>query len=242
MLRVATWNLFHGRADPPAGRPLLHEFAVVLAGWSWDVALLQEVPPWWPPLLARACGAQHRTAPTSRNALLPVRRAIAARRPDLLRSNGGGSNAILVRPPLTITAHGLRRLRWLPERRVAHAVRLGGVERPSADGLWVGNAHGQKGEWDDGPGLERPLADLRTAVARLEAWGSADAPLLLGGDLNLPREAVAAALPAGWTRIATSGPDHVVGRGLEASGDSWRPARSTLSDHAALVVDVEDRR
>src|SRR5688572_13501753 len=56
-LRVLTWNLFHGRARPPAGRPLLNEFARALAGWDWDVALLQEVPPWWPPLLGRAAGA-----------------------------------------------------------------------------------------------------------------------------------------------------------------------------------------
>ena len=59
-LRVLTWNLYHGRADPPAGRPLFDEFAAMLAGWSWDVALLQEVPPWWPPQLARATDAAER--------------------------------------------------------------------------------------------------------------------------------------------------------------------------------------
>lgn len=268
-VRVLSWNLFHGRAEPPAGRPLLHEFATTLAGWSWDVALLQEVPPWWPPLLAGACGADWRSARTSRNAALPVRRAIAVRRPDLIKSNGGGCNAILVRPPLTITAHGVRRLRWLPERRVVHAVRIG--PGPATDGpvgtaavgtsagpgapagaatdgptpagpLWVGNVHGQKGAWDGGPGLERPLADMRTSVDRLAAWAPAGSPVLLGGDLNLPREAVAAALPPGWARIASSGPDHVLGRGLEAAGDSWRPARHELSDHAALAVDVRGRR
>ena len=51
---VLTWNLFHGRAVPPAGRDLLGDFAAALAGWDWDVALLQEVPPWWPPELGRA--------------------------------------------------------------------------------------------------------------------------------------------------------------------------------------------
>ncbi|CAB4960781.1 unannotated protein [freshwater metagenome] len=270
-MRVLSWNLFHGRAEPPAGRPLLHEFAATLAGWSWDVALLQEVPPWWPPLLARASGAAGwRSARTSRNAALPVRRAIAVRRPDLIKSNGGGCNAILVRPPLTITAHGVRRLRWLPERRVVHAVRVGtasaaggpvgagaagtstgpgdpagaaAADGPVAAGpLWIGNVHGQKGEWDGGRGLEHPLADLRTAVDRLAAWAPAGPPLLLGGDLNLPREAVAGALPAGWARIASSGPDHVLGRGLGAAGDSWRPERHGLSDHAALAVDVRIRR
>ena len=48
-MRVLTWNLFHGRAVPDAPRELLDEFAAQLAAWAWDVALLQEVPPWWPP-------------------------------------------------------------------------------------------------------------------------------------------------------------------------------------------------
>ena len=87
-LRVLTWNLYHGRADPPAGRPLFDEFAAMLAGWSWDVALLQEVPPWWPPQLARATDADERHVLTSRNSLLLVRRWVAERWPDLIRSNG----------------------------------------------------------------------------------------------------------------------------------------------------------
>ena len=48
---VLTWNLFHGRSVPDAPRELLADFAARLAGWEWDVALLQEVPPWWPPEL-----------------------------------------------------------------------------------------------------------------------------------------------------------------------------------------------
>src|SRR6185369_6435905 len=50
-VRVLTWNLFHGRSVPPSGRSLTSAFAAALAGWEWDVALLQEVPPWFPPLL-----------------------------------------------------------------------------------------------------------------------------------------------------------------------------------------------
>ena len=93
-MRVLTWNLFHGRSDPPAGRSLLNEFAATLDAWEWDVALLQEVPPWWPPLLGRACGASARTALTSRNWLLGLRREISARNPDVLKAWGGGANAI----------------------------------------------------------------------------------------------------------------------------------------------------
>ncbi|WP_210495538.1 endonuclease/exonuclease/phosphatase family protein [Patulibacter sp. SYSU D01012] len=259
--RVLTWNLFHGRAVPPAGRPLLHEFAATLAAWPWDVALLQEVPPWWPPLLARAAGADAVSARTSRNAVLPVRRAIARRAPDVARSNGGGANAILVRGGLRVVAHGRRRLRTWPERRVVHAVRLHDPAGGPLDGAWAGDVHAQKGAWDDGPGLRRPLADLALSAERLAAWAAADGatrprppadpggaarpttgpegpPLLLGGDLNLPRSAVEVGLPPGWRRIASSGPDHVVGRGLAAAADSQRPPRGALSDHAALVVAV----
>ncbi|MGH2944640.1 MAG: endonuclease/exonuclease/phosphatase family protein, partial [Solirubrobacteraceae bacterium] len=96
-LRVLTWNLFHGRAVPPAGRELRAEFAAALASWGWDVALLQEVPPWWPPALARACDAHARMRLTARNSLPPLRRIVAERAPDLIKSSGGGCNAILVR-------------------------------------------------------------------------------------------------------------------------------------------------
>ena len=52
-------------------------------------------------MVARAAGAGARRAGrsvlTSRNLGLPLRRAIASRNPDLLKSNGGGANAILVR-------------------------------------------------------------------------------------------------------------------------------------------------
>src|SRR4051794_40748290 len=131
-MRVLTWNLYHGRSRPAAGRGLLAEFAAALAGWEWDVALLQEVPPWWPPALAAATGAKQCTRLTSRNLALAARRAIAARRPDLLGANGGGANAILVRG--AIAAHRVQRLAWWPERRWAHGVRL-------ADGTWAVNLH-----------------------------------------------------------------------------------------------------
>ena len=83
-MRILTWNLFHGRALPNAGRDLQAEFTAALEGWAWDVALLQECPPWWPEPMARACGAQQRLALTSRNALLPLRRFVAQRFPDLI--------------------------------------------------------------------------------------------------------------------------------------------------------------
>src|SRR6185437_13441464 len=100
-MRVLTWNLFHGRSLPPAGRALAAEFAMRLNGWKWDA-----------PLLARLAGAEQRTALTSRNAALALRRALAERWPDLIKSNGGGCNTILART--TIEEHIAIRLRILP--------------------------------------------------------------------------------------------------------------------------------
>src|SRR5579859_869870 len=124
----------HGRAVPPAGRNLLDEFAAALVGWDWEVALLQEAPPWWPEVLAAEAGAGWRLALTSRNFGLPLRRAIAVHWPDVIKSNGGGCNAILVRRGLSIVEHRAARLGWYPERRWMHAVRL-------SDGVWTGNLH-----------------------------------------------------------------------------------------------------
>ncbi|WP_026910679.1 endonuclease/exonuclease/phosphatase family protein [Patulibacter minatonensis] len=260
-MRVLTWNLFHGRAVPSAGRPLLHEFATTLAAWPWDVALLQEVPPWWPPLLARAAGADHRAVRTSRNALLPARRAVASRRPDLLKANGGGADAILVRGGLRIDAHAARRLRAWPERRIVHAVRLavpasGHAGGPSvldgrpADptspdpgssgafaGCWVGNLHAQgpsaaTHDGPDGPGVP---ADAPVAFDALARWTGPDdgRPVLLGGDFNLRPGELDGALPAGWSRLASRDVDHLTARGAQAVGAASFPDR-TLADGGLL--------
>jgi hypothetical protein len=76
-VRVLVWNLFHGRSLPPSRHELIGDFAARLAGWDWDAAFLQEVLPWWPPLLAQQAGTEQRTALTSRNALLALRCALA---------------------------------------------------------------------------------------------------------------------------------------------------------------------
>lgn len=220
-MRVLTWNLFHGRAVPPAGRDLQSEFAAALAGWDWDVALLQEVPPWWGPVLARACDAEQRTALTSRNALLPLRRAIARRAPDLIKSNGGGANVILVRrgsPAARITDHRTVLLRRWPERRVCHAVALGG------GGPWCANLHVQVHS------PERAQADIARAAAATLTWAGAG-PVLLGGDFNV-RKPVA----RGFETIGGHGVDHVLGHGLRAQAGPTMPQRGPLSDHAPVIV------
>jgi endonuclease/exonuclease/phosphatase family metal-dependent hydrolase len=221
VVRVLTWNLFHGRVLPPRDEDLLDAFAEALAGWDWDVALLQEVPPWWSPALAAACGASGRHALTSRNALLPLRRTLAQRRPELMRANGGGANAILLRAG-PIAAHARRRLRLRPERRVVHAVRDGA-------GRWFANVHASTSP----PQARR---DVALARATAERW-SAGAALVLGGDLNLRDPSLPGFVHCGGHRV-----DHVFARGWEPAGAAELLDRSGLSDHAPLRVALQSKR
>lgn len=228
-MRVLTWNLFHGRSLPPVNRDLSGEFTALIAGWDWDVALLQEVPPWWPGALGRAAEAQQHRVLTSRNSLLPVRRALAAPHPEWMKSNGGGCNAILSRQG--IVEHRRLRLRRWPERRVAQLARL-------EDGTCVANFHGS---------ARVPLAEdeLAWLWERSLAWAGV-APLVLGGDLNL--RSPAGAERADVAHVARRDVDHIFTRGMEAVGHvelldrhiEKRHGGSTveLSDHLPLLVTV----
>jgi endonuclease/exonuclease/phosphatase family metal-dependent hydrolase len=222
-LRVLTWNLYHGRAVPPAGRDLRDAFAAALAGWAWDVALLQEVPPWWPRFLAGAAGADWRHALTSRNLGAPLRRRLAERRPDVVKSAGGGANAILVRRPYAVAEHHAALLRLWPERRIVHGVRLDG-------GVWVANVHAQVRP------PARAGADVARAARIAATWAGA-APLVLGGDLNLHRP-----LLRGFVCAAGHGVDFVWARGLERAAPGDVLARGRLSDHAPVAVDLRRAR
>jgi endonuclease/exonuclease/phosphatase family metal-dependent hydrolase len=215
---VLTWNLFHGRSVPDAPREQLADFAAQLAGWEWDVALLQEVPPWWAHELGRACGASARSALTSRNWLLPVSRGAARRRPDVIKSWGGGANAILVRGE-AVSQHRVRTLRSWPERRVVHGVRL---ER----GWWVCNLHAQAHS------EARAQADVALAAATASEW-SAGAPVVLGGDVNTCQP-----VAPGFTHAAGDGVDHVLARRLHAAGPARTLQRGRLSDHAPVLAHV----
>jgi endonuclease/exonuclease/phosphatase family metal-dependent hydrolase len=219
---VLSWNLFHGRAVPDEPRSLLGEFATQLASWEWDVALLQEVPPWWPARLGEACGASAHRALTSRNWFLPVTRWIAERRPDLIKSWGGGANAILVRD-LAVVDHRTQTLRHWPERRVAHGVRLD-------DGRWVTNLHAQAHS------EQRAQADVARAASSTILW-SQGAPCILGGDMNTRRP-----VTPGFVSAAGHGVDHILIRQLEADGPGRTLDRGALSDHCPVLADVRPRK
>lgn len=211
----------HGRSLPGAGRDLFEDFAAALASWEWEVVLLQEVPPWWPARLGARLGASARTVLTSRNALMGARRAVAQRWPDVIKSNGGGCNAILVSGS-AIVAHRRLRLAWVPERRWLHAVAL---RTPRA---WIGNLHATVHR------ERRAVAEAERAARQLLAW-AAGTPALLGGDFNVR----ALSLP-GWTHAGGHDVDHVFVAGCNNVLDAPRTLdRGWLSDHAPVAVCVD---
>lgn len=248
---VLVWNLFHGRDFPPdpklrtwrsrllrfdehnethvqVNRDLTAEFATLLAGAEWDVALLQECPPRFAEPLARACGAEWHRALTSRNSLAPLRTLLARQNPDLMASGEGGSNLTLVRVP--------GRLGGIAERREM-AIHEGEPERRSmaftrtASGLCLANLHAT----NDWPRLAEE--DVLKAARAASKWAGA-APLVFGGDLNLrpgkqPRTFERLREEFGMTVTVTAPDaiDHVFCRGVEyaTEPEKWPPERRELS-------------
>ena len=209
---------------PGAGRQLAAEFTEALDGWAWDVALLQEVPPWWPPALGASLGCEVHAVLTSRNGVLGrlgVRRAAARRFPDLMRSGGGGCNAILCRSD-RIAAERSQVLCRTPERRIVSGVELG-------CGAWVCGLHASSGP---SPEAARDVA----AGARAARTWAAGHPLVFGGDLNLR----SVTLDEQGLRVVASGDvDHLLtGNGVTASSPGETLAHGALSDHAPLAVTV----
>ena len=261
-----TWNLYHGRDHPPeralltwrsrllrraelgrthaqVNHPLLGAFSEVLAGWEWNVALLQEVPPRWLAPLCRACGAGGAGSLTSRNLFPSLRAALAEWNPDLIASNEGGSNVVLARPPLRIADVERVTLAKRPERR---RMLLARVEGPGGR-LAVANMHLSASS------TGRGSAEVLEAARRATAFADGD-PLVFGGDLNLRPAREPAAFEALRERFELTRPtspqaiDHLLARGflpLEApralppeAREVEGPAglRVRLSDHAPVTA------
>jgi len=215
-------------------RPLLDEFATVLAREEWDFALLQEAPPrWFEPLCSRL-SASGAIALTSRNLGSPLRRVLAERNPDLIASNEGGSNQILVRAPWRIAAVRRLTLARLPERRRALLAR---VERDGAPSFAVVNLHAS---------ANRPRAAARELLRAAEWAGPG--PLLFGGDFNLrPAEdpATFGELARRFGLSEPTGPaaiDHLMGRRLKLleAPERLTPDRRELRDSSGLVLRLSD--
>jgi len=267
--RTITWNLFHGRDFPPdpelftwrsrllrvsernathiqVNRELRDEFAAMLSGWEWDVALLQETPPRFATALAEACAAEGHRVLTSRNGLGFLRGAAARLNPDLIASGEGGSNLTLVRTGGALGGIAERRELAIHEGRPER--RAMALTRTSA-GVCIANLHAT----NDFPEL---AAEDVLLAARAATEFAGDAPLLFGGDLNLrPRvspeafETLAREFglgePTGPTAI-----DHLLARGLAilTRPSPWDPERREigqdglslrLSDHAPVEARFE---
>jgi endonuclease/exonuclease/phosphatase (EEP) superfamily protein YafD len=263
VLRILSWNLFHGLNDRPdprlrswrsrllrltetsethahVNRSLRQEFAAVLAGWPWEVALLQEAPPQWLDTLARRARASSASsALTARNWGSPARRWVAERNPWLIGMYGGGSNQVLVRPPWRIVETRRLTLTRRPERRRMLWVRLAG---PGASPLSVANLHVTS--------FDSPAAGREVLLAAEHAvdWAGED-PLVLGGDFNAPH--VFDRLNERFGLLPEPAPDtidHLLSRGLEVleppralSPDKRevpgpRGHAVRLSDHAPMIA------
>jgi endonuclease/exonuclease/phosphatase family metal-dependent hydrolase len=264
-LTALSWNLFHGRDHPPdpelrtwrsrllrfeernqthiqVNRDLTGEFATLLSGAEWDVALLQECPPRFAEPLARACRAEaHRTL-TSRNSLGALRGLLARQNPDLMASGEGGSNLILVRVPGRLGGIAERREMAIhegePERRAMGFVR-------TASGLCVANLHATN-DWP-----ELAAEDVVKGARGALEWAGGS-PLLFGGDFNLrpgrqPRvfERLRDELGLHGPTTAPDAIDHILSRGLEVleAPRAWPPEQRELqleglalrlSDHAPV--------
>ena len=236
-----TWNLFHGRDHPREGEPdakhsLLSEFAALLDGITWEIALLQEAPPRWLSHLGRAARANGALALTSRNELPWLRGAIADRFPDLIKSGEGGSNMTLVRAPARIEAVERHRLAWRPERRTLLLTR---IAAPTGARLTVANMHLSVPSTGQGEAEVLRAAELAGALA-------AGGPVIFGGDLNLRPVHHAHAFEQLERRFglgAPTGPkaiDHLLACGLDVVEAPTRPERTAgplrLSDHAPVTA------
>ena len=239
-MRVLSWNLYHGRAVPPAHRPLLDEFATVLNRLEWDVAFLQEAPPRWFLELQKRTGSTGARVLTSRNSFGWLRGKLADWKPDLIKSQEGGSNQLLVRAPDGIAEHHAALLARLPERRKLQWARLD-------SGVCVANLHASAGR-----PAKATAEVLRAAELALDWSGSH--PLVFGGDLNLRPAREARPFEELRERLGLGDPtapdaiDHVLARGLtvadpprrlapeerEVADADGRPIR--LSDHPPVVA------
>ncbi len=154
VIRVLTWNLFHGQDGGGLGptwastflrRPVedghrihlnrkwIHEMAAVIVSRRPTIAALQEVPPLAVPRLAAATGmaAVHSLMPPLIGST-KLRGRLAEHNPDLWRTHEGTANVLLVAPPWQLVPHGKWTVRHNPPGFVARNARRLGLGRRDA--------------------------------------------------------------------------------------------------------------
>jgi endonuclease/exonuclease/phosphatase (EEP) superfamily protein YafD len=226
-----TWNVFHGRDWPPEPElqvrahkgnfrrgprlgdryeqtnwDLFDQFAALIGGIDWDVAIFQEFPPSWKRRMAGACGADAHRALSGRNWFQPLTSLIGRWRPDLLGAWEGGSNTTLVRAGAgPIAERGRIVLTRKPETRVMALTRM-------ESGVCVANLHVSTKPVS----AERELLEAAERATEFAGGG----PLIFGGDFNVrPRSsAVFDQLEERYELAPRTAPDrlsHLLVRGLD---------------------------
>ena len=259
-LTVRSWNLFHGNAVPPGRRAYLEEMVRLASADRPDVLCLQEVPVWALRRLEDWSGMRAIGAVAARPSLGPVQappsvgRVLTELHHGLLRSAfTGQANAVLLAPrlrprepeELALNARGFRRaqarwlgldlvtrLAWAKERRVCVAVR---VSLPEAGTALVANLHATSYHPDE----RLPDAELRRALAFVEALARPDEPVILCGDANVAAARSRTLVDLCGFSDPLPGIDQVLVRGFAAEACVWPEERRRLdgrllSDHAPV--------
>lgn len=264
-LLIRSWNVFHGRTHPPAGRTRLREAVRLAAADGPDALCLQELPVWALHRLAgwaamRCLGDVVRRPPLGRGLVGdPVARYATVVAERHLRSGlAGQANALLLGDGLAVEEHASIALndrafrdaqaaglgldaagcaRWGREPRRCQAARIAAGD----GGLVVANVH-LTGARDH----RLADAELRRAVAFAETLARPGDAIVVAGDLNLragTSDALAELAAAGFSPPGP-GIDHVLVRGAAATPVRvWPEARRrhngrVLSDHPPVELEV----
>jgi len=256
---VRSWNVFHGRTQPPGRHAYLEEAVVLATEDDPDVVCLQELPLWslerleaWGGMAAASARTRHRLGRLGR-------KPTDLHHGTLRSSLTGQANAVLVARRHAVTDHrtrvlndrvfvasearrlglGLRvGLAWTAERRVCQALRIHPASCRPIVLLHVHLTHLRERRCAE--------AELRRAVRFGAELAAAGEPLVVAGDLNLT---VASPAFSGLTDagFSTAGPgiDHILVRCARSTPLSVWPEKRRrlgellLSDHAPVELRIE---
>ena len=258
---VRSWNVFHGRTDPPGRRAYLEQAIELATRDDPDVLCLQELPQWSLERLEEWTGMGVSSARTRHRLGSLGRRPTDIHHGRFRSSLTGQANAVLVARRHAVADHrtlvlngrlfaarearrlglGVRVvLAWTSERRVAQALRI-----TTGSGSSIVLVHLHLTHLRDRRLAE---AELRQAVSFGEELVAEDEPLVVAGDLNLTEAspAMAELTAAGFS---PAGPliDHVLVRGAPSTPLSvWPVERRTvdgrvLSDHPPVELELAVR-
>jgi endonuclease/exonuclease/phosphatase family metal-dependent hydrolase len=255
---VRSWNVFHGRTDPPGRRAYLEQAIGLATRDDPDVLCLQELPLWslgrleaWSGMAASSARTRHRLGSLGRrptdlhhgrfrssltgqvNAVLVARRhAVTDRRTLVLNDR-----LFVAREARRLGLGFQVALAWTAERRVCQALRIRQESGSSLVLVHVHLTHLRERRCAE--------AELRRAVRFGEELAAADEPLVVAGDLNLTADSPAM-MELTEAGFSPAGPaiDHVLVRGASSTAlTMWPVERRTvdgrvLSDHPAVELAV----